>query len=182
MGSMEGLRSDAARNRRQILDAARELAGLEEPLAMNVIARRAGVGVGTVYRHFGTVTEREETLVWERFDELTELLDEAAPGHLDQVLTAHLALLVGDPLFERVIGRADPALERTGEKQGALVGRLAEVMDRERTGGHLREDVGADAVLVLMCGLAHAMRGAGIAPGSAEAEVLLRVVLDGLRA
>jgi AcrR family transcriptional regulator len=182
MGLMESLRSDAARNRAQILDAARDLTARQEPLAMNALARRAGVGVGTVYRHFASVLELEETLVGERFDELSDLLDDAGPGQLDQVLTAHLALLVQDPLFERVIGRAEPALERTTEQRNALIGRLAELMTRDRSRGPVRTDIDAAGVLVLMCGLAHAMHEAGIAHGSDEADVLLRVVLDGLRA
>ena len=49
------VRADAARNRERVLDAARAAhhehgAGL----AMHAVARRAGVGVGTVYRHFPT--------------------------------------------------------------------------------------------------------------------------------
>ncbi|NKY08614.1 helix-turn-helix transcriptional regulator, partial [Cellulomonas hominis] len=50
---MTGVRADAARNRQRVLDAARALyttRGLDEP--MEQIARAAGVGVGTVYRHF----------------------------------------------------------------------------------------------------------------------------------
>jgi AcrR family transcriptional regulator len=179
---MEGLRSDAARNRAQILDAAREIAARREPLAMNAVARRAGVGVGTVYRHFATAMELEETLVGERFDDLADLLDDAGPGQLDQVLTAHLALLTEDALVERVIGRAEPALEQTTEKRDALIGRLAEVMAGDRSRGLVRGDIDAAGVLTLMCGLAHALRDAGIASGSDAAGPLLRVVLDGLRA
>ncbi|CAM5574384.1 hypothetical protein GCM10010390_47150 [Streptomyces mordarskii] len=49
----QALRADAARNRARVLRVAREqLAAGDDSLQLNAIARLAGVGVGTVYRHF----------------------------------------------------------------------------------------------------------------------------------
>lgn len=178
---MAGLRSDAARNRGRILDAARDLATQGEPLALNHVARAADVGVGTVYRHFATVEELEETLVWERFDELAELLEDAGSTQLEAVLTAVFVMLTEDPLFERVAGRAEPALEQTAKVRARLTGQLADVLDQTRTEGALRDGIDAPEVLMLMCGLAHAVRNAGLEADGPPARALLRVVFDGLR-
>jgi AcrR family transcriptional regulator len=62
-------RRDAAANRERVLDAATELVRLEgEKVPMADIARHAGVGVGTVYRHFATREELLEALVHRSFE------------------------------------------------------------------------------------------------------------------
>ncbi|MBB2923635.1 TetR/AcrR family transcriptional regulator [Cellulomonas cellasea] len=178
---MEGLRKDAARNRARIVDAARESVARGEPLTLNAVARAADVGVGTVYRHFGCVEELEEVLVWDRFDELAEIMQAPGSARLEAVVAAHFALLAEDELFERVTSRAAPALDRTAAMRTSLVDTLALLVAEARSAGRVRAGVDADAVLVLVCGLAHGVRSAGLAPGSASAQTLLQVVLDGLR-
>ena len=62
------LRADARRNRARIIDAARELFAGEQPnVQMDDVARHAGVGVGTVYRHFPDKDALMGELVRERF-------------------------------------------------------------------------------------------------------------------
>ncbi|WP_022927437.1 TetR/AcrR family transcriptional regulator [Patulibacter americanus] len=178
---MDGLRKDAARNRARIVEAAGDLAARGEPLAFNTVARIAGVGVGTVYRHFTAIEELEEALVWERFDDLDRILRDTGPAELERVLTAHFTLLTEDALFEKVTERPEPALEQTVTKRTALIGRLSELMGRAREHGDLRADIDAQGVLLLVCGLAHAARSAGVAADSPEARILLRVAFDGLR-
>ena len=179
---MDGLRRDAARNRERILNAARELLARGDDLALNAVARAADVGVGTVYRHFAGVDELEEVLVWDRFDELDRLLGESGPDGVERALTQHTALLIADPLFERVTARPDPVLPQTAVKRAALIDRLAEVLDGARSEGRVRADVDAAAVLLLVCGVAHSVRSAHLTAESAGARVLLDVVLRGLRA
>lgn len=70
------LRKDAERNRRRVLAAARDLfaaRGLEPNL--NDVAHHAGVGVGTVYRRFGTKDELLEAIFVDALDQLTELAE-----------------------------------------------------------------------------------------------------------
>jgi AcrR family transcriptional regulator len=73
-----GLRSDAARNRARVLEVAREqlLAG-DNSLQHNNIARLAGVGVGTVYRHFPTRRSLLEALAAQSFAKLVETAQQA---------------------------------------------------------------------------------------------------------
>ena len=77
-----GLRADARRNRASVLRAAQEAfaaEGLAVPL--DEIARRAGVGAGTVYRHFPTKEALFETIVLGRVQEMGERIRQwaAAP-------------------------------------------------------------------------------------------------------
>ncbi|MFS0699015.1 TetR/AcrR family transcriptional regulator [Cellulomonas sp. 179-A 4D5 NHS] len=178
---VEGLRKDAARNRARIVDAAREMAARGEPLALNAVARAADVGVGTVYRHFASTDELEEVLVWDRFEELAEIMQAPGSARLEAAVSAHFALLAEDELFERVTSRAAPALDQTAAMLTDLVDGLAALVAEARSAGRVRADVDAPEVLVLVCGLAHGVRSAGLTPASASAQTLLHVVLDGLR-
>ena len=177
---MDGLRKDAARNRDRILAAARKTIERGETLTMNSIARAADVGVGTVYRHFATIDELEEVVVWDRFDELSRLMDDPGPHRFSRILTAQVTLLVADPLFETVTARSHPVLPETATKRQALIDRLTEVIDEARGDGSVRADVDASAVLLLACGLAHSIRSAEVTMDSDEAQVLLGTVLRGM--
>ncbi|OOB90898.1 TetR/AcrR family transcriptional regulator [Rathayibacter sp. VKM Ac-2630] len=178
---MDGLRRDAARNRERILQAARELLERGDDLALNAVARAADVGVGTVYRHFATLEELEEVVVWDRFDELDHLLRSAGPDGFERTLVQHIALLTTDPLFERITSRPDAALPQTAAKRAALLDRLADVLDTARSDGRVRPDADAASVALLACGAAHSLRSAGLAPEDAGARIILDVVLRGLR-
>ena len=179
---MPEMRRDAARNRERIVDAARDLHAGGGVLALNAVARAADVGVGTVYRHFATIEELEETLVWDRFDALEAILEETAPGQLERALRAHVALLVEDVLFEKVTLRSEVVLPQTATARDRLISRLADLMGRARADGLLRADVDAAAVLHLTCGLAHGIRASGVGIDSDLARTLFRVAFDGLRA
>ncbi|MDQ2675627.1 MAG: TetR/AcrR family transcriptional regulator, partial [Actinomycetota bacterium] len=87
-------RADARRNREAIVEAARELMATDGTDAqMDDIARAAGVGVGTVYRHFPTKDDLVHALADLRFERLAEYAREA--------------LSEGDPgqAFERFLRR-----------------------------------------------------------------------------
>ena len=79
------LRADARRNRERVLEAARAAFGAEgSDVSLDDIARRAGVGAGTVYRHFATKDALFEAVVLDRIGELVEeahaLADDPDPG------------------------------------------------------------------------------------------------------
>lgn len=86
-------RADAARNRRKILDAAARLVAEQGPQAvtMNAVAHAAGMGVGTVYRRFGDVSQL-----------LFALLDDAEQRFQESFLTGPPPLGPGAPAAERL--------------------------------------------------------------------------------
>jgi AcrR family transcriptional regulator len=178
------LRADARRNRERILEAAREIfaeSGLDAQ--MEDLARGAGVGVGTVYRHFPTKEALVGALVDDYFGSLA--------------VEAESALAVADPweAFEGFMWRAGNLLganralsEVTADgqmREGAVragVDRiLGELIGRAQDAGVLRPDVSVDDVPMIMCSLGRVqMLGAG-GPGEAWRRHLA-IMLDGLRA
>ncbi|MEV5824603.1 helix-turn-helix domain-containing protein [Spirillospora sp. NPDC052242] len=153
-----GLRADAARNRANILRAARTLiAARGERAGMDDIAREAGVAVGTLYRHFPTKADLVAAIVEEMSARMFEALD-AAVARVDAGGAAVTELTT---LFEwaadavgqdrgvkaalRNLGMADrPDLEKR-----ALAG-LSRVIEAGRAEGALRPDVTVGDVVLLM--------------------------------
>ncbi|TDD95644.1 TetR/AcrR family transcriptional regulator [Actinomadura rubrisoli] len=175
------MRADARRNRRRVLDAARvafEEGGNE--VQMEDIARRAGVGIGTIYRHFPT----KQALV----DELTsEWLAEGAAN-------AAKALELDDPWegLARFVQLSSEVMARNRGLRDVFgdVGRLFEedarvqnhelsanvtlLLDRARNAGTLRDDIGFDEFRALMCGLAMAVTGSAPGKHHTYADVVLK--------
>ena len=80
-----GVRIDAARNQTRILDVARRLVGAHGPdVAMDDIAREAGVAVGTLYRHFPTKAALVEAVVRDSVDQLADAAEAAAARAADR--------------------------------------------------------------------------------------------------
>ncbi|RKQ93226.1 TetR family transcriptional regulator [Solirubrobacter pauli] len=146
-------RKDAAANRERVLDAATELVLTEgEKVPMADIARRAGVGVGTVYRHFATREDLLGALVHRSFGlaRANARAAAAAPGSaLDGVrafLTATLRdrdrfvlPLHGGPLV------FDAAIR---ELQADVRVALQALLDRGRAAGELRADLTPEDLIV----------------------------------
>ncbi|WP_062382882.1 TetR/AcrR family transcriptional regulator [Demequina iriomotensis] len=181
------LRADAERNRQRLLRAAREVfaaRGLD--VALDDVARHAGVGVGTVYRRFAN---REELI--------EAVLDEGV-RHVAQI--AKDALTDDDPwaAFERFFLEATAALaEDRGLREILLLGghgtgaaletaqalltpRVDALIARAQRSGHLREDLEPIdfPMLQLMLGAA-SERSRDVAPGQWRRYAAL--LLDGLR-
>jgi AcrR family transcriptional regulator len=176
------LRSDAARNRARVLAVAYE-AFAAEGLAVPVdeIARRAGVGAGTVYRHFPTKEALFEAVTVARVRELVAL---ARAGGAAADPGAALDALLGRIAEEAVAKRDLPdALGGVGEAAVAVArtelhGALDTLLDRARAAGAVREGIGAAELMVLLKGLLQAVQESGDPALPAR---LLAVVRDGLR-
>lgn len=156
------LRADARRNRARIIDAARELFAGEQPnVQMDDIAGHAGVGVGTVYRHFPDKEALMGELVRQRFDLFNEnlrhaLADEhsSAFAALATALRANVASVAEDAATrfafvrggERVFGYAAAEME-----QFMLL--VEELVRCARDAGELRDDFKASDIPMVMCGL-----------------------------
>lgn len=180
-------RVDAARNRDRVLAAAREaVARGDTSLPLNELARRAGVGVGTVYRNFPTRQALLEALSEDRLRALlTEAgtaLAEADPRTgLERLLRTALAVLASDEGFAEVL--AAPRRD-TGGAVAGLRSRFDRAADdliaRARDAGALRPGLDAEDLRLLLCGVAHAARN-GDGDTADDAERYLAVVIDGLR-
>jgi AcrR family transcriptional regulator len=181
------LRADARRNREKVLQAAREcFAECGEAAQMEDLAGRAGVGVGTVYRHFPTKEALLRALAEDFFDMLTaearaalEVEDpwEAFSGYMWRCAEAQAANLA---LSEAMAGgaKAEVGARRTDlhEAVGALIARAQEA-------GVMREDVTFDDVPMILCGLGRVqpLSGSPNAP-FADWRRHLEIMLAGLRA
>ncbi|MEW5809522.1 MAG: helix-turn-helix domain-containing protein [Actinomycetota bacterium] len=176
------LRADAARNRARVLEVAYETfaaEGLAVPI--DEIARRAGVGAGTVYRHFPTKEDLFRAVVDDRIRGITrwgrELVEEVAPG---EALFAFLrALVLQWGATDRGLGEA---LAGAGVAAGPTVeedflAMLGELLRAGQDAGTVRGEIGVADVKALLVGL-QAMQGY-----NSEAAIrVIDVVLDGLRA
>ena len=180
------LRADARRNREKVLAAARAVFSEHGREAqMDDVARRAGVGVGTVYRHFPTKEALVEALVLARFESIAaearvalELEDpwEAFTSvlrHGAEVMAADRALTEVFASTPGVMEQAIPAVDGLQESMAAL-------MRRAQAAGVLREDAQVDDIPMLMCGIGSATKKEHSC--SAPWRRHLAIVLDGLRA
>ncbi|WP_416486052.1 TetR/AcrR family transcriptional regulator [Streptomyces sp. CL12] len=156
------LRKDAARNWDRIVAIARELVDEGTALQLNDVARRAGLGVGTVYRHFATPEALLETVAAPCLEGLAEhgrrALAEADPlraleGFLSRVVEAQ----VTDAALAPVAAATADALPRTAELKRSLATAGTELLDRAHGAGAVSADLTASDLVPLMCGIAHAV-------------------------
>lgn len=159
---MSPLRKDAARNWDRIVAIARELVNDGTPLQLNDVARRAGVGVGTVYRHFATTEALLETVATPCLDRLAEhgrqALTDNDPWHaLRDFLERLVEAEVTDPAVVKVVAAPTKALPRTTELMRQLETLATALLARARTAGHIRDTVHDDDIVPLMCGIAYAV-------------------------
>jgi len=178
------LRADAVRNRAKVLEAARAaFAEHGTEAQIEDVARRAGVGVGTVYRHFPTKQALAEALVEERFDDTIAYVR----GLVEEEPDAWRAL---ERCFEYCAAKqakdrawAGALMQMAGGMMGprehqmhellALEGRL---LARARAAGVVREDLVAADMPALFCALASVVQAGG--DGWRR---YLELLLDGLR-
>ncbi len=184
------LRADAARNRAKVLLAAREMLGAGDPgLAMNVVARAAGVGVGTVYRHFPTREVLLEHLAADSFGALLgharAAADEPDPGRgLAQVLAAAVDRLLADVALGAVLRLNQVTCDHTTAALGELIEVFAELLERARHVGAVRADISPDDLRRYLLGAETAARltDSGDGPDRERVRRDLDVLLTGLRA
>ena len=180
-------RADARRNRARILGSARELfAEHGFDAQVDQIAGRAGVGVGTVYRHFPNKCDLLEALIHERFDGLAEAAREgiADPDPWEGFagfMRYSAGVMAGDrALSEAMFER--PEMMRAGAEGVGMPELLPELVGRAQRAGELREDLEWEDVPGLICGIGRALVDGKVGPMEMSWERMLQVILDGLRA
>lgn len=181
------LRADAERNRRRLIDAAAELfneRGIDASIAE--IRERAGVGQGTVFRHFPTKEHLMAAVMRERMDELITMAEERLDAD-DPAAALHgfMAAAAQGKSVDQEIYRAiceTNALPAADERElrGRLSAAIGRLLARAQAEGTVRADVTAEDVLLLEGAAAHA----GATLGSVAPQLWRRYIdlmFDGIR-
>ncbi len=183
MTSVRPLRADAARNRARVLEVAYDIFttdGLGVPI--DEIARRAGVGAGTVYRHFPT---KEALFVAVAEDRLRRIVDRArsllqteGPG---EALFVFLRDLVRNGaadhgLVDALVGYGLDLETAAPGAEEMFLAMLGELLTAARSAGTVREDIGVPEIkaLLVVCKVPQ-LYGADVS------DRVTQVVEDGLR-
>jgi AcrR family transcriptional regulator len=177
------LRADARRNRERLLATAKAAfaeEGLSVPL--DEIARRAGVGPGTLYRHFPTKEELFEAVVHERLRGLVH--DARALPGTGADLFGFIERLVLDAaakqdLVDALAGAGVDVKTTVAATAAELRGEIDRLLLRAQEAGEVRTDIAIVDLMALLSGLLFALR-----PRSnerADPRRALAVLCDGLR-
>lgn len=184
------LRADARRNRERLVRTARELfleEGVDAPL--DEVATRAGLGAGTLYRHFPDRGSLVLAVVLEDWEQVLELEAQALEGDGDpatdlerwlMALARHQASMRG--LVSTIVSCASKGDhdEPLVQQCRATTDSAARLLERAQRAGAVRGDLTAPEVLDLVNGVV--LASARHPDQLAQVERLLPVVLTGLRA
>jgi AcrR family transcriptional regulator len=180
------LRADARRNREKVLEAARAVfADQGREAQMDDVARRAGVGVGTVYRHFPTKEALIEALITESFqaiaDEAERSLEIEDPWEaFTSLLWTGAEIMAGDRALSEVFAAMPAGVEQRMPGAERLTESVGKVLERAQQAGELRPDLVIEDIPMLMCGIGSATKKEH--PCAEAWRRHLMIVLDGLRA
>ena len=153
-------RADAERNRGRLLDAARAaFTSGQANVPLEQIARDAGVGIGTLYRHFPTREALVEAVYRKELDDLcasaATLLTGRSP---EEALRAWLDGFAGYVAAKREMADAMRAVFASGavtvsQARGRLTAAVQVILDAGSADGTLRADVRADDVVAMIVGM-----------------------------
>jgi AcrR family transcriptional regulator len=182
------LRADASRNRERIVAAATEaLVEFGPDVPLDEVARRAGVGNATLYRHFTdrgelirqvtlsvmarTAQRAEDALAEEpdAFSALYRFVFEAAEERIGALC----------PMLSEAFDREDP--EVAGQVQ-RMEGAINAIVDRAQRTGQLRPDIAVGDLMVALTQLTRPLPGTGCVGFDRFVHRHLQLFLDGLRA
>jgi AcrR family transcriptional regulator len=179
-------RKDAERNRAKLVEAGREVFADNGPeAALEEIARRAGVGIGTLYRHFPSREALVEAIFAEHIGEIVTVAEESAAaedawtgltGFFERALELQARNLPLRATFLRQSGGSGVVAERRRQ----LLPLLKQVVERAREQGALREDFTIGDLAAAMWSFAPIFEAtAEVAPEAWRRH--LRILLDGMR-
>lgn len=184
--AVAGLRADARRNRARVLQAAQEAFAAEGiAVPLDEIARRAGVGAGTVYRHFPTKEALFEAIVLGQVHAMIDRIQEelAAPdpgaaffGLVHEFVTQSS---MKRDLIDALAGAGVDVTAALGEARVRMRTALGALLARAQQAGAVRTDIDtADLTTLLgtMFLVAQRVSATGVSEGA------LAVIMDGLRA
>jgi AcrR family transcriptional regulator len=184
-GAARKPRADARRNRERLVEAAKAaFAAVGPDVSLDEIARRAGVGIGTLYRHFpnrGAIVEavyRREVV--QLAGAAARLLESSPPG---EALHEWMRLFVDYIATKKVIASAlSSIVGGANELYASSIAQITQAMSRlvERAGaaGDIRSDVDPNDLLRALVGFTYGNSSAG---WQASALRLIDLLMEGLR-
>ena len=175
-------RADARRNYEKVLTAAREaFAEGGESTALEEIARRAGVGIGTLYRHFPNRQALLEALYVNEVQEVCRSAAELDDSDPWEALNAWFGRLMGylatkQALVQELLNYFDRDAPLFQVCRTSLYDAGGPLLKRAQEAGVVRRDVEFPEVMQMMMGIAKIPAG-----DPSQVEHILRIALDGLR-
>jgi AcrR family transcriptional regulator len=183
--SSSPMRADARRNRQRVLEVAQQVfaaEGLGVPI--DEIARRAGLGVGTLYRHFPTKEALFEAILVSRMEEVVEHAHSLAgakdPG---EAFFGFLAAMSEEGVSKKdlieALARAGFDLKRAKDAKKEMKAAVGKLLERAQKAGKVRKDVSVEEVLSLVSAASAANERYG---GDSKSRArMLTVICDGLK-
>jgi AcrR family transcriptional regulator len=183
------MRADARRNRESILAAAREVfARYGADAQMDEIARRAGVGVGTLYRHFPTKDELVAELIRIKLGDYAararaKFENDPRPWESFADLMREQAELAScDASQQRMIfAMTAEAMAKAQSTVDELIEATQALIDRAKEAGEVREDLTVDDIRTLNCALGSIMAADALGVMPYDWRRHLEFVLAGMR-
>jgi len=175
-------RADALRNYEKVLAAAREaFAEGGEATSLEEIARRAGVGIGTLYRHFPNRQALVEALYLEELEEMCRAADGLDSADPWEALNTWFDRFVGyiaakQALAAELMNYLQPDAELFKSCRASLWAAGEPLLRRAQDAGVVRDDVDIAQVTQMVIAIA---KTPAADPG--QVEHLVRIALDGLR-
>lgn len=175
-------RADARRNRAAIVKAARAVfARYGREAQMDDVARRAKVGVGTVYRHFPTKEALLAALAEDRFHQLAECAQDALAiadpwEAVEAFVRRGAALQASDRALSQVLAEQPGLMREAACERGDLRDAIRTLVERAQAAGALRPDARWEDIPMTFCAVSRVC-----GPPGASWERMLAIILDGLR-
>ncbi len=177
-------RADARRNRERLLAAAKDVFSAGGPEAsLESVARRAGVGIGTLYRHFPTREALFEAVYRREVEQLTELaerlFEEEAPVEaLRRWLRSNVAFIATKQGMAEALAVAAGSSELKAFSFEHLTRALGKLLARAVAAGEIRADITPEDLLRTLVGMCLIHDRPGWQPGVLR---LVDVFVAGLR-
>jgi AcrR family transcriptional regulator len=178
-------RADAVRNRERVLEAAKAVFSAGGPEAsLDAVAKRAGVGIGTLYRHFPTREAVVEAVYRREVDQLVDavpqLLETLPPGEaLHQWMHLFVNYIATKRLIAPSLGAAVGRTSTPHATPAELITRAISTLVKDAVrSGDVRKDIDPSDLLRALVGVSYGNPDAG---WEASARRLIDILMDGLR-
>lgn len=183
MTSSPRLRADAARNRESLLAVAtRAFASAETKPSMTAIAREAGVGVGTLYRHFPTRESLVDAIYQDQAERLTagarELLETRAPAQAMRQWMDLFADWLATKRGMLALLAIEPSAMSHAPSRGEMLAAISTILSAGVAAGDIRRDIDPEDIAASLVGI---FTVAGNPTQHVRAARLLDLLMDGLK-